>query len=84
MRSLLHTQLRLATTVLALVGGPLVALPLLFVLAPDVRAVSVAGLPLPWLLLAVLVHPVLVLAGWWYARRAEQAEAEFTELVEGT
>lgn len=82
MRSLLRTQLRLAASVLVLVVGPLAALPLLFGLAPGVREVSVAGLPLPWLLLAVLVHPVLVLAGWWYARRAEQAEAEFTELVE--
>ncbi len=82
MRSLLRTQLRLALAVLALVVGPLAALPLVFTLAPGVREVSVLGLPLPWLLLGVLVHPVLVGTGWWYARRAELAETAFAELVE--
>ena len=81
MRSLVRTQLRLAVTVLVLVVGPLAALPLVFVLAPGIREVSALGLPLPWLLLGVLVHPVLVGAGWWYARRAERADAEFAELV---
>lgn len=82
MRSLLRTQLRLALSVLLLVVGPLAALPLVFTLAPGVRAVSVVGLPLPWLLLAVVVHPVLVLAGWTYARRAEQTEQQFVDLIE--
>ncbi|CAN5826594.1 hypothetical protein BH20ACT6_BH20ACT6_14870 [soil metagenome] len=81
MRSLLRTQLRLALTALALVVGPLAALPVVFVLAPRVGEVSVLGLPLPWLLLGVVVHPVLVLVGWTYARRAGQAEQQFTDLV---
>lgn len=81
MRSLLRTQLRLALTALALVGGPLAALPLIFVLAPSVATVSVLGLPLPWLLLGVVAHPVLVLVGWAYARRAAQAEQQFADLV---
>jgi putative solute:sodium symporter small subunit len=84
MQSLLRTQLRLGLTVLALVIGPLAALPALFVVSPELRAVNVLGLPLAWLLLAIAVYPVLVIAGWWYARRAEQAEAEFVELVERT
>ncbi len=82
MRSLLRTQLRLSLTVLAVVIGPLATLPWVFALAPQVRAVTIAGVPLPWLLLGVAVHPLLVSAGWWYARRAEQAELQFTELVE--
>ena len=84
MHSLLRTQLRLGLTVLALVIGPLAALPVLFVVSPELRAVGVFGLPLAWFLLAVAVYPVLVIAGWWYARRAEQAEADFVELVERT
>ncbi len=82
MRSLLRAQLRLALGVLALVVGPLAALPLLFVLFPDVREVSVLGLPLPWALLAVAVHPLLILAGWVYARRAGETEQQFTDLLE--
>jgi len=41
----------------------------------------VLGLPLPWLLLGVVVHPVLVFVGWVYARRAAQAEQQFADLV---
>ncbi len=82
MRSLLQTQLRLSLTVLAVVIGPLATLPWVFALAPQLRAVTVGMVPLPWLLLGVAVYPVLVFAGWWYARRAEQAEVQFTELVE--
>ena len=84
MHSLLRTQLRLGITVLAVVIGPLAALPALFVVSPAVHAISVVGLPLAWFLLAIAVYPVLLLAGWWYARRAEQAEADFVDLVDRT
>ena len=84
MRSLIGSQLRLAAGVLGVVVVPLAALPLVFTVAPGVREVELFGLPLPWLLLAVVVYPVAVAGGWWYARRAERAEREFAELVEGT
>ena len=48
------------------------------------RETELFGLPLPWLVLAGLVYPAAVLAGWWYARRAERAEREFAELVDRT
>ncbi len=84
MRSLIGNQLRLAAAVLGVVVAPLAALPLIFIATPGVREVELLGLPLPWLLLAVVVYPVAVATGWWYARRAERAEREFAELVEGT
>ena len=84
MRSLVRTQLRLAVGVLGLVVAPLAALPLVFVAVPAVREIVLFGLPLPWLVLAVLVYPSVVVAGWWYARRAERAEREFAELVDRT
>ena len=40
------------------------------------------GVPLPWLLLGVLVHPWLVVLGWVYVRRAEAQERDFADLVE--
>ena len=84
MHSLIRTQLRLAAGVLGLVLAPLAALPLVFVAAPAVRETTLLGLPLPWMVLAVLVYPSAVVAGWWYAHRAERAEREFTELVDRT
>ncbi len=82
MRSLLRTQLRLAMGVLAVVGLLLGGLPLLFAVVPSLREVTVLGLPLPWLLLGVLVHPVLLAAAWVYCRQAERIERDFAELVE--
>jgi hypothetical protein len=81
MRSLVRTQLRLALTVLVLVGGSLGSVPLLLHLAPGLRTVELAGIPLPWLVLGVLVYPALLLAGWWYVHQSERAEADFSDLV---
>lgn len=81
-RSLVRTQLRLGLLTCLSVSGLLAALPIVFVLVPAVGRMSVFGLHLPWLLLGVVVYPVLVLAGWWYVRRAERREREFAELAE--
>ena len=80
--SLVRAQLRLAVGVLAVMGLTLCMLPLLFRLVPDLASVDIAGLPLPWLLLGVVVYPVLVVLGWVYVRRAERNEAHFAELVQ--
>ncbi|GAA4350245.1 hypothetical protein [Angustibacter luteus] len=82
MRSLLRSQLRLALSVLAATGVLLGGLPLLFALAPSVADAHLLGLPLPWLLLAVLVYPMLWLAARFYVRQAERNEAEFTDVLE--
>ncbi|MGH3735422.1 MAG: hypothetical protein ACRDT6_07335 [Micromonosporaceae bacterium] len=82
MRSLLRTQLRLALGVLAVIGLLLGGLPALFAVAPALREVTVLGLPLPWLLLGALVHPVLLATAWFYCRQAERIERDFAELVD--
>jgi hypothetical protein len=82
MQSLMRTQLRLAigtTTGLALTVG---LLPVLFAVLPASRSLRVAGIPLPWLLLGVVVYPVLVGLGWLYVRLAERNEQAFSELVD--
>jgi hypothetical protein len=82
MRSLIRTQFRLALfvcTVLACVVG---GLPLLFLLVPDLRAVRVLGLPMPWVVLAGLIYPAFVIGAWLYVRQAERNERHFAELVE--
>ncbi len=82
MRSLIRTQFRLALfvcTVLACVVG---GLPLLFLLVPQLRAVRVLGLPMPWVVLAGLIYPAFVIGAWLYVRQAERNERHFAELVE--
>jgi hypothetical protein len=81
MGSLVGVQLGLAARVLAVLAVTVGSLPLLFHLWPGLAAVDVAGLPLAWLLLGVLVHPVLVGLGWWYVRSAERNERDFADLM---
>ena len=81
-RSLVRAQLALALRTAAAVALPLGGLPLLFALVPALRSLHVFGVSLPWLLLAVLVYPALLLAGWVHVRLAERNERDFVELVE--
>ncbi|WP_306434513.1 hypothetical protein, partial [Actinomadura roseirufa] len=81
-RSLMRVQLLLALRVCAVFAVLLGTLPLLFAFAPWTRRVHVAGLPLPWLLLGVLVYPALVAGAVLYVRQAERNEHEFEDLVD--
>ena len=81
-RSLLRTQLRLGLSVVAVVGLGIGALPALFALEPQLAAVRVLTVPLPWLLVGVAVYPLLVAVAWWHVRASERAERDFADLVE--
>lgn len=81
LRSLLREQLARAAGVLAILGATLGVLPLVFHLWPGLAATEVAGLPLAWLLLGVVVYPLLMLLGWRYVRGAERNERAFADLV---
>jgi hypothetical protein len=80
--SLLREQLALAARLLGLLVLTVGSLPLLFRLFPVLAEVHVAGLPLAWLLLGVLVYPWLLLLGVRYVRRAEQNERDFVLLLQ--
>jgi hypothetical protein len=79
--SLLREQLRLALGILLVLALTVGSLPLVFHLWPGLAEVHVAGVPLPWWLLGVLVYPTLLGLGWAYVRRAERNERDFAELV---
>lgn len=81
--SLLREQARLAILVLVVLFGTLGSLPLVFHLWPGLADVGVLGVPLPWLVLGVLVHPFLLTLGVAYVRRAERNERDFAALVSG-
>ena len=82
MASLLRSQLRLAVLVLLALVVLVAGLPVLFLLAPALLDTQVLGMPVPWVLLAFAVYPVLLGLGWVYVRAAERNERDFTDVVE--
>jgi hypothetical protein len=83
MRSLVHTQLRLALRLCLTLACVVLGIPALFALVPSLRAERLLGVPLVWIVLAGLIYPLFVVCGWWYVRAAERNERDFAELVEG-
>lgn len=81
MAGLMSAQLRLALRVLLFGAVGLGGLPLLFLLVPDTRTLSIGGLPFPWLVLGVLVYPVALLVARYYVRQSERIEREFSQVV---
>jgi len=84
LRSLLREQLGLALAVLSTLALTLGLLPLAFHLWPGLADLDVAGMPLAWLLLGVVVYPFLLLLGWRYVRSVERNEQDFADLVQGS
>jgi hypothetical protein len=81
-RGLVRAQLGLALRLAAVVVCTVGAIPLLNAAFPDLGAVTVLGMRLNWLVLAVLVYPLLYGIGRVYVRLAEQAERDFVGVVD--
>lgn len=82
--SLVRAQRRLSLYVLVGVTVVVGALPLLVTLVPGIHDIVVAGIPLPWLLLGVLIYPFAVVVARAYARAAERVDREFAEQIRRT
>lgn len=82
LRRLVRAQLALSLLALVAFAGILGSLPLLLFLAPGLQRVSLFGLPLPVLLVAVPLFPLLVGLGWIYQRRADALDDAFRDLVD--
>ena len=81
MGSLIRSQRRLAAIVCGFVAVLLGGLAVLGAVAPRLATVHVAGLPLPWLVLAAGIYPLLIGLAVYTVRQAERNERGFTELV---
>jgi hypothetical protein len=81
-RGLVRAQLGLALRLAAVVAGVMAALPLLNSAFPELAAVTVFGMRLNWLILAVLVYPVMYGVGRLFIRLAEQSERDFMGVVD--
>ena len=81
-RGLVRAQLGLALRLAAVVAGGMAALPLLNNAFPELAAVTVFGMRLNWLILAVLVYPAMYGVGRLFIRLAEQGERDFMGVVD--
>ncbi|WP_059017233.1 hypothetical protein [Mycobacterium sp. M26] len=81
-RGLVRAQLGLALRLAAVVAGGMAALPLLNAAFPELAAVTVFGMRLNWLILAVLVYPAMYGVGRLFIRLAEQGERDFIGVVD--
>lgn len=81
LEDLVRRQRALSLSVAAVFLLLLFGLPLFNVLFPELGALPVFGLPLSWLLLAVLIYPLLWLLAWYYVTTSRKYEDEFTDLV---
>jgi hypothetical protein len=78
---LIRRQLTLSLSVAGTFLLLLLGLPLFNLLFPDLGSLPVFGLPLSWLLLAVLIYPVLWLLAHYFVTTSKKFEDEFDELV---
>ena len=81
-KDLVKVQLRTALLLSVLVVSVFGALPVLFYLLPGFSALTLAGIPIPWLILGVLPFPFLFGVGLWYNRLAERHERDFVDMIE--
>lgn len=81
-KDLVKVQLRTAVLLGLLVLVVLCAIPAVFYAVPAAVELRLAGIPLPWLLLAVAPFPLMFGVGLWYNRLAERRERDFVNMIE--
>ncbi|EOD63410.1 hypothetical protein, partial [Amycolatopsis vancoresmycina] len=74
--ALYAAQRRRGIPALVLMFTLLLGLPAIFALFPALDSVRLLGIPLSWLMLAVLPYPAMALLARWQLRRAERLEDE--------
>ena len=78
---LIRAQLRLSLLALGAFGGLVGSLPLLFLLWPALQDIDLLGVPVPVLVLAVPLFPLIVVIGLLYQRRADALDETFRDVV---
>jgi hypothetical protein len=81
MSSLIRSQRRLGVIVCGLVAVLLGGIAVFGAFATKLDRMHVLGLPVPWLVLAVGVYPVLIAIAMYTVRQAERNERGFIEIV---
>ncbi|MFD9890625.1 hypothetical protein ACFWY9_14870 [Amycolatopsis sp. NPDC059027] len=71
---LYRAQRRRGIPALVLIFALLLGLPAVFAVFPGLDSVRLWGIPLSWLMIAVLPYPAMALLARWQLRRAERLE----------
>jgi hypothetical protein len=82
LRALIAAQLRLSLTAGAFAVGVLLGVPILLIAVPQLQEITVARVPIGWLVLAAGVFPAIITSGWIYIRAAERHEQRYRVLVD--
>jgi hypothetical protein len=81
-RSLIRSQLRVAIVSAASFAFLLAATTAALALVPEVRAATVGGIPIVWIVLGAAVYPVVLLVAVLFVRAADRNEARYRSLAE--
>jgi len=81
LRRLIRAQLALSLLALSAFAALVGVLPIALFLLPGLARVTILGIPLPIVVLAVPLFPLFVAIAWAYARRADALDESFRELV---
>ena len=81
LQDLIRRQLTLSVSVAAVFLVVLLGLPLMNILFPELMGVPVLGLPMAWLVLALLLYPFLWALALHFVGTAHRYDDEFTRLV---
>jgi fatty acid desaturase len=79
--SLIRSQRRVAVLVCGAAAVVLGGVAVLGAVWPQASRIAVGGIPLPWLVLAVLIYPVLMVLAWYAVRQSERNEDAFATLT---
>jgi putative solute:sodium symporter small subunit len=83
LRRLVRAQLTLSLVALVAFGGILGSLPLALLLVGRLQQITIGGIPVADLLVAIPPFPLFVVIGWLYRRRADALDDSFRTLVRG-
>lgn len=82
LRSLLRMNLSISLLYFGLFIVVALLVPVILWLYPSVAELRLGPIPLAWVFLVAIAYPLLVVLGASYVRSVEEAEAEYSELVD--
>jgi hypothetical protein len=81
-RSLIRAQLRVAIVSAASFALLLAATTAALTFVPEVRAATVGGIPIVWLVLGAGVYPIVLVVAILFVRAADRNEKRYRSLAE--
>ena len=82
MRSLIRAQLRVAVVAAATFAVLLAATTAALTFVPQIRAATVVGIPIVWIVLGAAVYPLVLVVAILFVRAADRNEKRYRSLAE--